>query len=114
MALRATIEEIRKDQAAGLTLEATARKYLMLSSEVRAVLAGARVVPFKDGEAYLGFPVEIYMSRRFRVIPRTQTVNYHGETFTAYGITRRQAKNRLLKKVGALPIFPPFMPKPVL
>lgn len=51
--------------------------------------------------------VEMRIVRGFPYFPACFSVSPMGDLYLAYGITRLQAKNRLLKKIGALPVWPP-------
>jgi len=51
--------------------------------------------------------VRIKILRRYLIVPVAFTVHPNGAAYAAYGFTVLQAKNRLLKKVGALSVFPP-------
>lgn len=51
-------------------------------------------------------PIRVIIRRRFPFLPSASAWTPRGNLFVVHGVTRRQAKRRLLTLIGAVPAWP--------
>lgn|SRR5215211_4372821 len=96
---------VQSMQRNGYTVEEIAEAVDMDEVEVRGLLRTYNPSYNRWGRTVQYEPVRIKM-RKLALLYVAFTMNQGFDFYMAYGITTRQAKRRLLKKIGAVPVFP--------